>query len=147
VIAAGDVVIVNIASGATTSSYGVGVQAVAAGSCSIHLRNVTAATSLSEALVLNFASSRRTNERAGSDPRPPLWGCDEQPSDWQLIDDGSFNGLRKYIRSSDEDQGTVQVRYEQDTTRCSKPTSGRRPQAPEPAWATGLRRSRASRPT
>ena len=38
-------------------------------------------------------------------------------SDWQLIDDGSFNGMRKYIRSSDENQGTVQVRYEQDPTK------------------------------
>lgn len=38
------------------------------------------------------------------------------PFDWQLIDDGSFNGMRKYIRSSDENEGTVQVRYEQDTT-------------------------------
>lgn len=37
-------------------------------------------------------------------------------NDWQLIDDGSFNGMRKYIRSSDENEGTVQVRYEQDTT-------------------------------
>lgn len=37
-------------------------------------------------------------------------------SDWELIDDGSFNGLKKYIRSSDENQGTVEVRYEQDTT-------------------------------
>lgn len=55
VIAAGDVIIVNIASGATTLSYGVGVQAIAAGSCSVHLRNVTAATPLSEAVVLNFA--------------------------------------------------------------------------------------------
>lgn len=33
-------------------------------------------------------------------------------SKWEMIDDGSFNGLRKYIRSSDEDEGTVQVRYE-----------------------------------
>jgi hypothetical protein len=39
------------------------------------------------------------------------------PSDWQLIDDGSFNGLKKYIRSSDENQGTVEVRYEQDCTQ------------------------------
>lgn len=31
---------------------------------------------------------------------------------WELVDDGSFNGLRKYMRSSDEDEGTVQVRYE-----------------------------------
>ena len=33
-------------------------------------------------------------------------------SEWELVDDGSFNGLRKYMRSSDEDGGTVQVRYE-----------------------------------
>jgi len=33
-------------------------------------------------------------------------------SQWELIDDGSFNGVRRYIRSSDEDEGTVQVRTE-----------------------------------
>lgn len=33
-------------------------------------------------------------------------------SDWELIDDGSFNGVKKYIRSSDDDEGTVQVRYD-----------------------------------
>lgn len=37
-------------------------------------------------------------------------------SDWEQIDDGSFNGVKKFIRSSDEDHGTVQVRYEQDAT-------------------------------
>lgn len=31
-------------------------------------------------------------------------------SDWQLIDDGSFNGVKKFIRSTGED--SVQVRYE-----------------------------------
>lgn len=35
-----------------------------------------------------------------------------QFSNWELIDDGSFNGVKKYIRSSDADEGTVQVRYE-----------------------------------
>jgi hypothetical protein len=30
--------------------------------------------------------------------------------DWQLIDDGSFNGVKKFIRADDEDN--VQVRYE-----------------------------------
>lgn len=35
-------------------------------------------------------------------------------SDWELIDDGSFNGMKKYIRSSDADDGTVQVKTEQD---------------------------------
>lgn len=33
-------------------------------------------------------------------------------TDWEVIDDGSWNGLRKWIRSSDEDHGTVQVKYE-----------------------------------
>ncbi len=33
-------------------------------------------------------------------------------SAWELLDE--FNGLKRYIRSSDEDDGTVQVKYEQD---------------------------------
>lgn len=33
-------------------------------------------------------------------------------SDWEMVDNGAWNGVRKYIRSSDEDHGTVQVRYE-----------------------------------
>lgn len=33
-------------------------------------------------------------------------------SDWELLDDGSFNGVRKWINSTDDDEGTVQVRYE-----------------------------------
>jgi hypothetical protein len=53
-IAATDVVIVNIASGATPSVYTATVDAVAAGSCSIHLHNHTTGTDLSEAVVLNF---------------------------------------------------------------------------------------------
>jgi hypothetical protein len=53
-IAATDVVIVNIASAATTNTYLLTVDAVATGSCRIHLRNISA-TSRSEALVLNFA--------------------------------------------------------------------------------------------
>lgn len=32
---------------------------------------------------------------------------------WELIDDGSFNGLRKWIRGTDEDDGSIQVSYEQ----------------------------------
>lgn len=35
-------------------------------------------------------------------------------SDWEMIDDGSFNGLKKFIRSSDEDEGTVQVMTQQN---------------------------------
>ncbi len=53
-IAATDVVLVSIKSGATADSYTVTVDAVAAGSCRISLRNVTAG-SLSEAVVLSFA--------------------------------------------------------------------------------------------
>jgi hypothetical protein len=53
-IAATDVVVVCIASGATTNTYSITVDAVAAGSCRILLRNVSG-TSRSEALVINFA--------------------------------------------------------------------------------------------
>ena len=54
-IAATDVIIINIASGATTSIYTATINAVAAGSCSVHLHNHAPATDLSEAVVLNFA--------------------------------------------------------------------------------------------
>jgi hypothetical protein len=60
-IAATDVVIVNIASGATADAYGVTVTAVAAGSCRIQIANLTAATTLGEALVLNFAVIKAIN--------------------------------------------------------------------------------------
>jgi hypothetical protein len=53
-IAATDVVIVNIASGATADSYTATIDAVAAGSCLIHLHNHRTGTDLSEAVVLNF---------------------------------------------------------------------------------------------
>jgi hypothetical protein len=53
-IAATDVVLVNIASGATANSYTATVDAVAAGSCNIHLHNHTTGTDLSDAVVLNF---------------------------------------------------------------------------------------------
>lgn len=53
-IAATDVVIVNIASGATSNAYTATVDAVAAGSCSIHLHNHLTGSDLSEAVVLNF---------------------------------------------------------------------------------------------
>lgn len=53
-IAATDVVVVNIASGAAANSYTATVDAVAAGSCNIYLHNHTAGTDLSEAVVLNF---------------------------------------------------------------------------------------------
>jgi hypothetical protein len=53
-IAATDVVVVNIKSGATANAYQVSVDAVAAGSCHIVVANLSAGA-LSEALVLNFA--------------------------------------------------------------------------------------------
>lgn len=33
-------------------------------------------------------------------------------SKWEVIDDGSWNGLKKSIRSSGADEGTVEVKYE-----------------------------------
>jgi hypothetical protein len=54
-IAATDVVIVNIKSGATVNAYNVAVTAVAAGSCRIQLHNLLGGTDLSEAVVLQFA--------------------------------------------------------------------------------------------
>lgn len=54
-IAATDVVVVNIKSGATVNAYNVGVTAVAAGSCRIQLHNLLGGTDLSEAVVLSFA--------------------------------------------------------------------------------------------
>ncbi len=50
---AADVVIVNIKSGATANSYTVGIDATAAGSFNVILRNISAG-SLSEAVVLSF---------------------------------------------------------------------------------------------
>jgi hypothetical protein len=52
-IAATDLVDVNISSGATAGSYLVAVDAVGAGSCRVHVRNLSAG-SLGEALVINF---------------------------------------------------------------------------------------------
>lgn len=53
-IGASDTVNICIASGATASSYVVVVDAVAAGSCRVHVRNISGG-SLSEALVLNYS--------------------------------------------------------------------------------------------
>lgn len=53
-VAATDVIVVSIKSGATAASYTVTVDAVAAGSFNIHLRNVSGGN-LSEAIVINFA--------------------------------------------------------------------------------------------
>lgn len=54
-IAATDVVIVNIKSGATVNAYNVSVTAVGAGSCRIQVHNLLGGTDLSEAIVLSFA--------------------------------------------------------------------------------------------
>jgi len=59
-IAASDVVVVSIASGATADSYTVGVDAVGAGSCRISLRNLSGGA-LAEAVVLNFAVIKAVN--------------------------------------------------------------------------------------
>ena len=48
-------------------------------------------------------------------------------SDWELVDDGSWNGLRKWMRGLDDDDGTVQVTYDQinlaDTLEANKQAS------------------------
>jgi hypothetical protein len=54
-IAATDVVVVSIKSGATSNAYIAGVGKVSAGSCEITLFNTQTAGSLSEAVVLSFA--------------------------------------------------------------------------------------------
>lgn len=59
-IAATDVVIVNIKSGASLNSYVVGVDTIAAGSCNIHLYNTTAGA-LAEAVVLQYAVIKGVN--------------------------------------------------------------------------------------
>jgi hypothetical protein len=59
-VAATDVPIVVIASGATTNTYNVGVDAVSAGSFIIKVRNESG-TSQSEALVLNYNISKGSN--------------------------------------------------------------------------------------
>lgn len=53
-IVAKDAVILSIGSGATAASYLYGIDAVAAGSFKVHLRNMSAGA-LAEAVVLNFA--------------------------------------------------------------------------------------------
>ena len=58
-IAATDVVVVSIKSGATANSYHLQVAATAAGTCLIELRNVTGGA-LAEAVVINFAIMKAT---------------------------------------------------------------------------------------
>ena len=54
-ISSKDVIILTIGSGATATAYTAYVSSMAAGSAVITLRNLTASTSYSEAVVLNFA--------------------------------------------------------------------------------------------
>jgi hypothetical protein len=54
-IGATDVVVANIASGATPTAYVLGVTVISAGSCSFHLHNLLSGTDLSEAITINFA--------------------------------------------------------------------------------------------
>ena len=56
-----DVVVVNIASGATAGAYTITVEVIAAGSCNISLHNLLTGTDLSEAVVLNFAVIKGVN--------------------------------------------------------------------------------------
>ena len=50
-----DVTILNVAAGATAGAYNCWISSKATGSCTITLRNITAASNLSEAVVINFA--------------------------------------------------------------------------------------------
>ena len=54
-LSAKDVIVVCISGGATATAYSVYVSSMAAGSAVITLRNLTAATSYSEAVIVNFA--------------------------------------------------------------------------------------------
>lgn len=54
-ISANDALIVTISGGATIESYNCWVNSLGAGTAHITLRNITAATSLSEAVTINFA--------------------------------------------------------------------------------------------
>ena len=33
-------------------------------------------------------------------------------TEWEVVDDGSWNGLKKSIKGTDDDHGSVQVKYE-----------------------------------
>ena len=54
-ISTNDLLILNVGSGATAVAYTVYTSSISAGSAVVTLRNMTAATSLSEAVVINFA--------------------------------------------------------------------------------------------
>jgi len=54
-ISSNDIIILNVGSGATAAAYTAYISSMSAGSAVFTLRNMTAATSLSEAVVINFA--------------------------------------------------------------------------------------------
>ena len=54
-ISANDTLILTISSGATIGAYNCWVNSLGAGTASITLRNITAATALAEAVIINFA--------------------------------------------------------------------------------------------
>ena len=54
-ISANDTLIVTISGGATIEAYNCWVNSLGAGTASITLRNITAATPLAEAVIINFA--------------------------------------------------------------------------------------------
>lgn len=56
-----DVLVVNIASGATAGAYTITTEVIAAGSCNISLHNLLTGSDLSEAVVLNFAVIKAVN--------------------------------------------------------------------------------------
>jgi hypothetical protein len=56
-----DVVVVNMASGATAGAYTITTEVISAGSCRISLHNLLTGTDLSEAVVLNFVVIKAVN--------------------------------------------------------------------------------------
>ena len=54
-ISANDAIIVNVSGGGTAAAYTTYISSMTAGSAVVTLRNLTASTSLSEAVVINFA--------------------------------------------------------------------------------------------
>jgi len=54
-ISANDAIIVNVSGGGTAAAYATYISSMTAGSAVVTLRNLTASTSLSEAVILNFA--------------------------------------------------------------------------------------------
>jgi hypothetical protein len=54
-ISANDAIIVNVSGGGTAAAYTTYISSMTAGSAVVTLRNLTASTSLSEAVIINFA--------------------------------------------------------------------------------------------